>query len=85
MQHFTHVLHDEHGFHMRPAKDLCTLAKKFASTITISFREKNADAKRLIAVMSLGAKCNDCITLSFDGSDEVQAANALQKFLCENL
>ena len=54
MKSFTYTIKDELGIHARPAGQLVTEAKKFASTITIATGEKQANAARLMAVMALG-------------------------------
>ena len=46
---------------------------------------KSTDPRKMFALMGLGIKCGDTITLSFDGADESAAAEALAAFLKENL
>ena len=83
MKQFSYTVSDPNGLHARPAGKLATFAKQFSSDIKISFGEKEADAKRLIAVMSLGATQNATLTFTVVGEDESQAANALEQF-CRN-
>lgn len=71
------------GLHARPANLLVKTAGQFKSSITISNRTREVDAKRLLAVMTLGAKNNDEVTVAVEGSDEAQAMEALTK-LFEN-
>lgn len=47
--------------------------------------EKEADAKRIFAVMGLAVKCGQEITLKTDGENEEEAMNKLSAFLEENL
>ena len=56
MKTFEYTITDELGIHARPAGELVKVTKQFASTIKLDCNGKSADAKRLIAVMSLGAK-----------------------------
>ena len=46
---------------------------------------KEADAKRIFAVMGLAVKCGQEITLKTDGENEEEAMNKLSAFLEENL
>ena len=75
---FTYTIGAEHGLHARPAGMLVNCAKRFESEIKISKGEKSADAKKLLAVMSLGGKRGDELTFTLNGNDEGMAAEALQ-------
>jgi len=75
---FTYTIGAEHGLHARPAGMLVNCAKRFESEIRIAKGEKSADAKKLLAVMSLGGKRGDELTFTLNGSDESVAAEALQ-------
>lgn len=85
MKEFRYTIQDEQGIHARPAGLLVKEASKFSSNITIACNEKTGDAKRIFAVMALGAKCGTEITLKAEGVDEEEAINALSRFLKENL
>ncbi len=85
MTKFDYQIKDENGIHARPAGLLVKEASKYSSVITIEHNGKKADAKKIFALMSLGIKKNDLITVSFDGEDEKAACESLKAFLCENL
>ncbi len=85
MKQFSYTITDELGIHARPGGDLVKTAKTFASSITLACNGKTADAKRLIAVMSLGAKQGHLLTVTVEGDDEENAASALEAFLKTNL
>ncbi len=85
MKEFRYVIKDSVGIHARPAGMLVKTAGAFQSSITVKKGEKTADAKKLFSIMSLGAKCQDTILFTIEGSDEQEAADALQKFCEENL
>ncbi|MBO5291604.1 MAG: HPr family phosphocarrier protein [Lachnospiraceae bacterium] len=85
MKSFKYVVQDEVGLHARPAGLLVKEAGKSASSITIESKGKTADAKRLLAVMGLGVKKGDAITVTVEGSDEEAAAAALEAFCKANL
>lgn len=85
MKTFQYIVQDEVGIHARPAGLLVKETKKFNSDIQISANGKTVDAKKLMAIMSLGAKKGAEITLSIEGEDEDAACEALEKFIRENL
>lgn len=85
MTEFEYTLKDKDGIHARPAGLFVKKAASFNSNITISKGEKQADAKRLFAIMGLAAKCGDTIVVTANGDDEKTAARELKTFLSENL
>ena len=85
MKEFTYVITDEIGIHARPAGMLVKEAKAFASKITLEANGKTADATKLMAVMSLGVKKGETVTVTVEGDDEETAAANLEKFFRENL
>lgn len=76
---FEYTVTDENGIHARPAGVVVSEAKKYASAVTLSKGERTADAKRLFAVMSLGASKGDVLTVSTEGGDEKDAADGLRR------
>ena len=84
MKEFTYTITDPVGIHARPAGLLAKKAAGFKSTITVIKGEKKADTRRLMALMGLGIKCGDTITIQAEGEDEQAAAEAVQAFLKEN-
>jgi len=85
MREFEYTIKDAVGIHARPAGMLVNCAKSFGSRVTLIKGEKSADASRLFAVMGLGVKYGDRITLRAEGADEDAAMEALKKFFEENL
>ena len=85
MKSFNYVITDEVGIHARPAGVLVKEAKKYASKITISKEGKSADATKLMALMSMGVKQGEEVTVSVEGDDEETAAAEIEKFFKENL
>ena len=85
MKEFQYVIKDEAGIHARPAGMLATEAKNFKSKITLVGNGREADALRLMAVMSLGLKQGAEMTVRVEGEDEEQAAEAMKAFLEANL
>ena len=85
MKEFQYVIKDEAGIHARPAGMLAKEAKNFKSKITLVGNGREADALRLMAVMSLGLKQGAEMTVRVEGEDEEQAAGAMKAFLEANL
>lgn len=85
MKEIKHTIKDPQGIHARPAGVLVKKAGEFSSKITISNKGKQADAKRILAVMSLGAKSGEELDFIIEGEDESSAYEALVEFLKENL
>lgn len=85
MKQFAYTVTDKLGIHARPAGDLVKLAKEFNSTVKVSCNGKTVDAKRLIALMSLGAKQDHTVTVEIEGDDENAAAEKLETFFKQNL
>lgn len=85
MKEIRYTITDPLGMHARPAGLFVKQAAAFQSSIKISKDGKEADAKRILAVMSLGAKQGHEIVLIADGPDEDVAIETLGAFLKENL
>ena len=85
MKKFDYTIQDNCGIHARPAGMLVKEAGKFESKITIWKEDRFVDVSKLIALMGLGVKKGDTVTVEIDGSDEEKAAEELEKFFKENL
>lgn len=85
MKTFEYTIKDEVGIHARPAGLLVKKAKEFTSVIKVTKGEKSAEATKLMALMSLGVKNGETVTISVEGADEDNAAAEMEKFFQENL
>jgi len=85
MKQIQHRIADEQGLHARPAGQLVQAAAKFTCDIRMEAGGRQVDAKRVLGVMQLGAAKGTLLTLTFDGPDEAEAAEALQTFLSQAL
>ena len=83
MKEFQYTVKDACGIHARPAGLL--VAKGFASTATLEKDGKSCDLSKLMALMGMGVKQGDTVTVKVEGDDEAAAAEAIQKFLTENV
>ncbi|WZL71969.1 HPr family phosphocarrier protein [Clostridiaceae bacterium 35-E11] len=77
-------INNKSGLHARAATLLVTTASKYQAEIIVKRGEREANAKSILNIMSLGAMQNDNITLKINGSDEQEAALALQKLFASN-
>ncbi len=85
MKEFKYIIRDPEGIHARPAGLLVKKANGYTSTVTLSVNGKEADAKRIFAVMGLGAKKDMELSVKIEGEDEEVAAQSIKSFLEENL
>ena len=85
MTTFDYTIKDELGIHARPAGLLVKEASKLASTVTMSNGVKNADAKKIMAIMMMAVKQGQTVTFTLEGEDEEAAALAIEAFMNENL
>ena len=85
MKEFKYVVQDELGLHARPAGLLVKEAAKYESKVSLTKDGKTVDAARLMAVMSLGVKQGQTVTVTVEGTDEGNATAGMQKFFKENL
>lgn len=85
MKEVQYTVKDACGIHARPAGLLVKLVKGYASTATLEKNGKSCDMRKLMALMGMGVKQGDTITIKVEGEDEAAAAEALEKFLTENV
>jgi phosphocarrier protein len=67
------------GIHARPASLIAQLANKFQSEISLEKDSIAVNAKSIMGVITMAAGYNTTITLKVEGSDEQDAANAIEK------
>ena len=72
------------GLHARPASLFVKIAKEYSSTITVFSKGKEANAKSILKILSLGADKGSEIIIRADGPDADQAVIALQKLVESN-
>lgn len=85
MKQFTYTVNDPVGIHARPAGMLVKEAKNYTSTITIEKNGKAVNALKLMALMGLGVRKGDTVTVAAEGDDEDAAIAGLEKFFKDNL
>lgn len=82
MLEFKYVITDDVGIHARPAGLLVKTVKEMNSPVTLTKNGKTVDAGKLMAIMSLGVKKGDEITVA---ADNEEALKKMEEFFRENL
>ena len=86
MKQFEYVITDPLGIHARPAGMLARTAKSLNSEVSIAKDgAEPAIASRLMAIMGMGIKGGDTVTVTVDGGDEDANLETMKKFFGENL
>ncbi|MCR5576444.1 MAG: HPr family phosphocarrier protein [Oscillospiraceae bacterium] len=80
MRSFMYTIKAPVGLHARHAGLIVKQAREFASDITVRFAGKEADAKRVMALMTLGVHQGDAIAVTIEGEDEDLALSKLKSF-----
>ena len=81
MKQFTYTITDPVGVHARPAGLLAKAAKGLNSTVTITKADgsKSAAATKLMALMGMGIKTGETVTVTVEGGDEEANARLYQE------
>ncbi|HWA30984.1 MAG TPA: phosphoenolpyruvate--protein phosphotransferase [Rhizomicrobium sp.] len=66
-----------HGIHARPAAVVSDAAKKFGAEVEFSARDRRVNAKSIVALMSLGIRKDECVTIFAHGADAQTAVDTL--------
>ena len=86
MKTFDYTITDPVGIHARPAGLLVKEVKSHAgSTVTLSKGEKSVNLLKLMALMQMGIKQGDKVTVSVEGGDEEAVAAKIEEFFKANL
>ena len=71
------------GLHARPASQFVQTAARFASSVTVEYNAKKANAKSILQVLSLGAGGGAEISIHAEGEDAEAAVAALQQLIAD--
>ncbi|PKL44520.1 MAG: HPr family phosphocarrier protein [Candidatus Riflebacteria bacterium HGW-Riflebacteria-2] len=69
------------GLHARPASLVVKLAGKFESEIQLIKEDTEINAKSILGVMMLAAGPGQRVTITAEGSDELEAVDALASLI----
>jgi phosphotransferase system HPr (HPr) family protein len=67
--------------HARPAGQVAQLAAKFEAAVSLTADGRSADTRSVLAVMGLGARAGETVTVWAEGPDAAQAAAAIAQVL----
>ncbi|MCJ7736417.1 MAG: HPr family phosphocarrier protein [Anaerolineae bacterium] len=84
MSRITLTVNHSSGLHARPAALLDKTAKQFSSDITVSHNCKEANAKSILTILTLGVNQGSKISISADGEDTDEALAALEALIQGN-
>lgn len=65
------------GLHARPASLFAQAAQRFSATVTVRTDSKQANAKSMLSLLSLGAKQGDEVMICAEGPDAEEAVSTL--------
>jgi phosphocarrier protein HPr len=71
------------GLHARVAAAFVKTAERFSSTIRVRLGERDANAKSILQILTLGAEHGAEVTIQADGDDADESINALEAVLAE--
>ena len=77
MPEITLTIHHKVGLHARPAAMFVRTARQFHSDIKVTHGEREANAKSILSVLTLGAEQGAVITIRTEGEDAGQSLEAL--------
>lgn len=66
------------GLHARASMKLVNLASRFQSEITISYQQRDINAKSIMSLMATGASCGHEILIKTSGDDQDAAIKAIE-------
>lgn len=86
MKEFTYTIKDPVGIHARPAGLLVKAVKALDSAVTIAKADgKSAAGTKLMALMGLGIKQGETVTVTVEGGNEDANFAAMEQFFKDNL
>ncbi len=81
MKTFAYTITDPVGIHARPAGILVKEIKNYVgTTVTVSKGDKSVNALKLMALMGMGIKQGDTVTVSIEGPGEDEVAAKIEEF-----
>lgn len=83
MKEFRFTVEDTSGMHARPAGKLVSFLRDYRCRVTVQANGKEADGRRLLALLALGAVHGTELRFLLQGEDEEACLAALQTFCRE--
>ena len=79
------IVESKSGLHARPASMVVSTANKFTSNITLRKKDRVANAKSIMGVLSIAAAKGDELEVVVEGQDEAEAISALENLFNNQL
>lgn len=70
-----------HGIHARPSHAIVVAAQDFAAQIVLEFDGRQADARSILSIMTLGAPGGATVRVRAHGPDAGRAVDAILEIL----
>ncbi len=81
MKSFSYTVADPAGIHARPAGILVKELKSYPNiAVTVAKGEQSVNALRLMALMAMGVKQGDTVTVTVEGENEETVAAKIEEF-----
>ena len=80
---FKATIKNKIGINAKPALVLTATAAAFRCDIKLIWKDKEADLKSILNVMSLGVKAGDEVTVVAKGDDESEAIEAVKQSMID--
>lgn len=84
MAEITLTVQHKAGLHARPAALFVQTAAKYKSIIKVQHGAKEANAKSIMGILTLGASQGAVVTVRAEGEDAVQALDGLRALVESN-
>lgn len=81
MPRITITLVNKVGLHARPAGAMVRVAKQFQSDVKVLYKDKEANAKSILSILSLGAEGGAEIVIDATGEDAERALQILRTLI----
>ncbi|GER85186.1 phosphocarrier protein HPr [Thermogemmatispora aurantia] len=78
------VITNKVGLHARPARLLVQTAALFHSQIVLQYGAQTVNAKSIVGVLRLGARCGSTIHLRAEGEDAEEAVRSIEELVQRN-
>ena len=82
MKEFRCIVENPIGIHARPAALIAQLCVGLRSSVTITCKDKSANANDVLQILSLGAKKGDILDVVVDGPNEEEDAAKVKEIIC---
>jgi len=84
MVEFESLVNNKIGMHLRAAGEFVKLANKFSSDILVIKNDKKANGKSILGLASLAVGAGATIKIRIEGTDELEAKEALKELIDQN-